>query len=158
MDRTDDGLAGKLRVLLAHLDVSAHGIRFWRRSCGADVATGRDGDHALSGILLRSKEKLALPYIDRLMVLILLTAPSTGPEFHGMVRPAMTASRSRRSPVIRECSAGSGSACTRVIQSVSRSPRCLFIRSANSRTCSAVARSSGQAVSAVASRSVSSSL
>src|SRR5439155_27142330 len=37
---------------------------FWRRSCGADVATGRDGDHALSRILLRSNEKLARPYTD----------------------------------------------------------------------------------------------
>jgi hypothetical protein len=47
--------------------------------CSGAVAC-RGGVHELSRILLRSKEKLARPYIDRLMVLILLTAPSTGPE------------------------------------------------------------------------------
>jgi hypothetical protein len=34
------------------------------------AALGRDGIQLLSRILLRSKEKLALPYIDRLMVLV----------------------------------------------------------------------------------------
>jgi hypothetical protein len=76
--------AGELRVLSRIL---------WR-------LTGRA--HVLSRILLRSKEKLARPYICRLIILILLTLPSTGPELHGMFNPATTASRSRRSPVAKE--------------------------------------------------------
>ena len=45
---------------------------------------------------------MARPYICRLSILMRLTWPSTGPEFHGWVRPAVTAARSCSMPVTKE--------------------------------------------------------
>ena len=50
-----------------------------------------------SRMRLRSRSGLARPYICLLIILMRLTCPSTRPEFQGSVRPAVTASWSRRS-------------------------------------------------------------
>jgi hypothetical protein len=52
----------------------------------------------------RSRSGLARPNICRFNILILLTVPSTRPELHGVLRPAMTASRSLASPLANEVS------------------------------------------------------
>ena len=47
---------------------------------------------------LRSRSGFARPYIAALSCLMRLTVPSTAPELYSRVRPATTASRSRRKP------------------------------------------------------------
>src|SRR5262249_35546498 len=46
---------------------------------------------------LRGMSKLARPYLLRLIIFLLLTAPSVGPLLEGRVSPAMTAAWSCRS-------------------------------------------------------------
>ncbi len=53
-----------------------------------------------------SRSSFARPNSCILRALILLTVPSTAPELYGRVSPAVTASRSRRSPRVNERNAG----------------------------------------------------
>src|SRR5580693_9071160 len=69
---------------------------------------------------LRSRSKPARPYIWRLIILILLTVPSTLPEFQCRVRPLMTACWSLRMPTAKERRPAWSSASTAASQ-VSRS-------------------------------------
>ena len=66
---------------------------------------------------LRSRSKLARPYIWRLIILILLTVPSTLPEFQCRVRPLVTACWSLRIPATRERNPDWSSASTAASQS-----------------------------------------
>src|ERR1039458_7992117 len=61
---------------------------------------------------LRSRAKLARPYICRLIILILVTLPSTAAELQGRVSPLVTACWSRRMPLAKERSSGWSSAST----------------------------------------------
>src|SRR5262249_21590410 len=71
---------------------------------------------------LRSRSKLARPYIWRLIILIRLTLPSTAPELCGRVRPLSTAAWSWLSPVVKERRSGWSSASTAALQASSRPP------------------------------------
>ena len=71
---------------------------------------------------LRSRSNFARPYICRLIILMRLTVPSTGPELSCRVRPLSTAVRPRCRPAAKECRCGRSSARTWLIQLSRRSP------------------------------------
>ena len=110
-----------------------HEIRLCREFCDR-------GNAGCKMTRLRSRSKPARPYIWRLIILILLTVPSTLPEFQCRVRPLVTAFWSWRMPVARERSPAWSSASTAVSQaSRSRLPVRAVIISAKAVTCPASA-------------------
>jgi hypothetical protein len=62
-----------------------------------------------------SSARPARPNICRLIILMWLTRPSTGPEFQVVVRPAVTASRSDCKPLAKDVRPGKSSARTAAI-------------------------------------------
>ena len=82
----------------------------------------------------RRSSRLARPNIWRLSILSRLMLPSTGPELQGRVRPAVTASWSRRRLVAKAARGGRVSCSTAVIHASRRSPWRPVIMSAKART------------------------
>src|SRR5437763_10018505 len=93
----------------------------------------------------RSNANDPLPYIILLINLILVFCPSTTPELHGSVSPAVTAASSRRSPAANDTSRGTPQSFTSLSQTWNASPPSLLrTMVANLRARSRVAASSGQ--------------
>ena len=95
---------------------------------------------------LRSRAKPARPYIWRLIILILLTVPSTLPELYGRVRPLVTACWSLRMPAASERRSDWPSSASIAVSQDSRSrlPVRPVIISAKLLTCPASAWMCGQ--------------
>jgi len=98
--------AVSVAVTIAAVTVQAAGRVFpWPHPGWAPMGTGVC-DVQASKMSFLSRSWLARPNSCILRALILLTVPSTAPELYGNVSPAMTASRSRRSPRVNDRNAG----------------------------------------------------
>lgn len=83
------GMFGKKKMLIVSLALLSAGSLFWIWPVFRD---GNGPRQVVRSTRLRSRPKLARPYIWRLSILSRLTLPSTTPEFQERVRPLRTAS------------------------------------------------------------------
>ena len=107
-------LMGQHEQLFCSLDTDGGPGRLFREFCDP-------GNAGCKMTRLRSRPKPARPYICRLIILILLTVPSTLPELYGRVRPLVTACWSLRMPVARERRSGWPSSASMAVSHASRS-------------------------------------
>jgi hypothetical protein len=113
---------------------------------------------AVSRTRLRGRGRPARPNIWRLIILMWLTRPSTGPELQFMVRPLVTASRSCSRPLANDAMPGRPAVRAVSIHGGRFSPLSSVIMVAKARTWPDAACSSGQRSRMALSRGFSSSV